>query len=71
MSAEKKRFPNLVPDKHYCCGCGACAAVCPRGAIVMVVDDEGFWYPEADGALCVSCLMCERVCAFKIDGHFL
>ena len=71
MSFDKKRLPNLVPDKHLCCGCAACGAVCPKGAIDMIADDEGFWYPEVDKALCIGCLLCEKVCAFKteIDEH--
>ena len=67
MSGNEKRFPELVPDKGLCCGCGACAAVCPRGAIQMVADDEGFLFPEVNEVECVGCLMCERVCAFKED----
>lgn len=64
---QEKRLPNLVPDKHLCCGCGACAAVCPKKAISMVADDEGFQFPRVDESSCVRCLMCERVCAFKAD----
>lgn len=67
MSGNEKRLPELVPDKSLCCGCGACAAVCPRGAVEMVADDEGFLFPEVDEAVCVRCLICEGVCAFKSD----
>ncbi len=67
MSRNGKRMPELVPEKEFCCGCGACSAVCPKGAIEMIADDEGFLFPEADVALCVGCLMCESACAFKAD----
>lgn len=67
MMGEGKLLPDLVPEKCFCCGCGACAVVCPRDAIKMVTDDEGFLFPEVDDAACVGCLMCERVCAFKGD----
>ncbi len=67
MSGNGKRMPELVPEKSLCCGCGACSVVCPKGAIEMVADDEGFLFPQVDEALCVGCLMCERVCAFKAD----
>lgn len=67
MSGNKRRLPELVPDKSLCCGCGACAAVCPRGAIEMVANEEEFLFPEVDEASCVGCLMCEGACAFKGD----
>ena len=49
-------------DKASCTGCGACASICPKGAIAMRADAEGFLYPAVDGALCVSCDLCERRC---------
>jgi len=44
-----------------CLGCSACAAVCPRNAIQMVCDDEGFLNPNINDS-CVSCGLCEKVC---------
>ena len=35
----------LFTNKRDCYGCGACASVCPRGAIKMVHDKHGFLYP--------------------------
>ena len=60
--------PNLVPDVHMCCGCGACSAVCPSDAIDLFKDDKGFLFPRVDFDRCVKCLLCEKVCAFKIDS---
>lgn len=51
-----------VTVKENCCGCAACAQVCPKSCITMVRDTEGFCYPEADPGQCVSCGLCERVC---------
>lgn len=48
--------------KQDCCGCHACASVCPKQCISMEQDAEGFLYPKADEALCVKCGMCEAVC---------
>lgn len=45
-----------------CSGCTACYAVCPRKAISMQIDEEGFLYPRIDESLCVHCGLCERVC---------
>ena len=33
---------KLFENKKQCYGCGACANICPRKAIVMKQDDEGF-----------------------------
>ncbi|HAK95231.1 MAG TPA: (4Fe-4S)-binding protein [Planctomycetes bacterium] len=51
-----------ISDKRLCTGCGACASICPHDAIALVLDEEGFWYPHVDTALCVDCARCEKVC---------
>ena len=51
-----------ITDKTRCCGCTACAEVCPVSCITMKADAEGFLYPEADAEKCVSCGRCEEVC---------
>ncbi len=48
--------------KEDCCGCTACAMVCPTKAIVMVSDEEGYLYPSLNCELCVGCAQCEQVC---------
>ena len=45
-----------------CTGCGACANVCPSGAIEMRPSDEGFLYPHIDQDKCVNCGLCARTC---------
>ncbi len=52
---------TLAP-KELCCGCTACAAVCPHHCILLNADDEGFLYPRIDHEQCVSCGRCEEVC---------
>ncbi len=49
-------------EKALCTGCGACAAVCKRGAVAMKSDREGFSYPDIDASLCVHCGLCNKVC---------
>ena len=55
----------LFENKKVCCGCGACASICPKGAIEMKPDDQGFIYPVVDSKLCVSCGACKKVCAYQ------
>lgn len=49
-------------DPKRCNGCGACAQKCPKGAIAMQPDAEGFFRPVIDAALCVDCGLCDAVC---------
>lgn len=45
-----------------CSGCSACFAACPKDAITMVPDAEGFLRPQIDETKCVQCHACERAC---------
>lgn len=64
MDNNKSR-PILVKDKSDCCGCGACANICPKKAITMKKDENGFLYPSVDKEKCIGCLQCEKVCPLK------
>ena len=48
--------------KEDCCGCGACKAICPRKAITLSLDSEGFWYPLINQDVCVNCGLCQKTC---------
>ena len=48
--------------KVECTGCGACSSICPRQAIQMIRDEEGFLYPVVRQDLCISCDRCEERC---------
>lgn len=56
---------TLFERKEECCGCTACFAVCPKNAITMQADEEGFEYPVIDESVCIKCEMCIRVCPIK------
>lgn len=45
-----------------CSGCGACLSACPRGAIGMVSEADGFVYPKIEKDDCISCGRCLSVC---------
>lgn len=54
-----------IKDKADCCGCTACASICPKDAITMEPDTLGFKYPKVDLGKCIDCGLCEKVCAFN------
>lgn len=51
-----------IIDKKYCCGCTACASICPKHCITMQSDNEGFLYPVVNETDCIDCGLCEKVC---------
>lgn len=51
-----------IKEKEKCCGCTACLNVCPKGAISMLPDEEGFPYPLVDKEKCVGCDLCNKIC---------
>ena len=60
-----KALPVLFKEKEECCGCSACYAVCPKSAISMVADEDGFEYPSINEEKCIGCHICLKVCPFK------
>lgn len=56
-----------IKNPADCCGCTACASICPYDAISMKPDTLGFLYPKVDKERCLECGLCEKVCAFNDD----
>lgn len=51
-------------NKEECFGCEACKQICPKNAIEMYTDKEGFRYPIIDIKKCINCGMCRKVCSY-------
>lgn len=49
-----------IADK--CTGCCACENSCPKQAITLSYNEEGFYFPRIDNSMCVNCGLCEKVC---------
>ena len=45
-----------------CTGCALCASKCPRRAITMEENEEGFLYPVIDKKQCDNCGICNTTC---------
>lgn len=50
-----------------CTSCQMCAAVCPKDAISVGLDADGFYRPAVDPVRCVDCGLCVQVC-YKFDA---
>lgn len=51
---------RCIADK--CTGCSACLNTCPKSAIAMAYNKDGFLYPQIDESLCIDCGRCVTVC---------
>lgn len=62
MASRKNGLLAISLLGDACCGCSACAAVCPARCIRIVPDRFGFARPCVEGESCVACGSCEKVC---------
>lgn len=51
-----------VDAPRLCTGCSLCANLCPRDAIRITRNPDGFLVPEVDTRHCVECGLCQRKC---------
>ena len=59
-----------IERKENCCGCTACSSICPKDAVVMKRDTEGFSYPYIIEEKCINCGLCANVCQIdKVKRH--
>lgn len=59
---------TVVKD-NKCTGCGACACVCPTGALRMERNDIGETVPSIDDKICINCQKCIHVCPVLQNNH--
>lgn len=58
----------MIEKIKKCTGCTACINICPKAAIQMEADDEGFLYPDINADLCIECNLCDKVCPVLQDN---
>ncbi len=58
-----------LADKQSCTGCCACSNICPKQAISMVGDEEGFRQPSINLDKCIECKLCMKTCP-QIQSEF-
>lgn len=55
------KFKDVI-EKNKCTGCMACKNICPKNAIAIEKDENGFEYPKIDKQICINCGICKKVC---------
>lgn len=56
---------ELFRNERECCACGACVDICPKNAIRLEENINGFLYPIVDERKCINCGLCYSVCDMK------
>lgn len=51
-----------IVSKNVCTGCTSCMNMCPKQAIYMEENEEGFKYPVINQEKCIDCGLCKKVC---------
>lgn len=55
---------------YHCTSCQMCAAVCPKTAISISLNKDGFYRPYIEESLCIDCGLCVKVCV-KFDNRII
>ncbi len=64
-SKKKTSLNNRVLNLNdLCCGCSACENTCPKSAIKVVLNKDGFYHASIDFNKCINCGKCIGVCPF-------
>lgn len=50
-----------------CTGCSICTNICPKNAISINMNKNGFFEANVDQNLCIKCKKCKKVCPTVID----
>lgn len=61
---------QIYSTEALCCGCEACANICPKNAISMQTGKLGCLFPAIDPNSCIECGLCEKVCQYKTTPTF-
>lgn len=71
LANTKKEIVRVDELKKWeCCGCGSCYNICPKKAISMIPNDDGFLHPMIDNEKCINCGLCINTCAFNKNQNY-
>lgn len=70
LAVVKGRARKIELLGDPCTSCFACYNVCPKQAITMTEDAEGFYVPRVDYDKCIDCGLCDKSCP-QMNEHEL
>ena len=53
--------------KNQCLSCRSCEQICPKNAVIMKENKEGFLQPNIDENICVDCGLCKNHCPIFVS----
>lgn len=59
----------MLCSKNSCTGCLSCQNICPKNAIQVITDKQGFWQPQIDNEKCINCGLCHKSCPVYFKPH--
>ena len=59
----------MLCSKNSCTGCLSCQNICPKNAIQVITDKQGFWQPQIDKEKCINCGLCHKSCPVYFKPH--
>lgn len=54
-----------LADDENCTGCMACYNICPKNAIIIKKNKEGFNFPAIQADVCIECNKCANICPIE------
>lgn len=61
---------NIKIYQDSCVGCGGCVQLCPKKAITMCLDADGFSYPMVNEQRCIDCGLCVKQCPVSVEKKY-
>lgn len=55
----------IEKNLQKCSSCGACQNVCPKNAITLKPNENGFIRPTVNKEKCIDCSLCNKVCQIE------
>lgn len=53
---------DIICDYSKCTGCAECHDICPKSAISIIQDENGFLFPKINKEKCINCNLCRHSC---------